>query len=289
MPTFATPEPITASIELAVGDALITASDRGDTVVEVRPSDPDKEVDIRAAAETRVEFTPSSGLLVIHGPKQRGLGRMARTASIDIAVELPTGSQVDASAAVATFRLRGRVGSCRLKTSSGGIQIEQSGALDIATSAGPVTVDRVTGDADVRTASGRLRIGEIDGSAVIKNSNGDSWVGDVHGDLRIHGANGDIAVDRARGNVDAATANGDVRVGDVAQGSTTLKTAMGQIEVGVHAGSAARFDAHTSMGRVRNEMSATDQPDAGQQRVEVRARTSHGDILIHRAVDGAGK
>jgi hypothetical protein len=289
MPTFVTSEPITASIELAVGDTVITASDRTDTVVEVRPSDPDSEVDVRAAAETRVEFTPGSGLLVVRGPKQRGLGRMARTASIDIAVDLPTGSQVDASAAVATFRLHGRMGACRLKTSSGGIQIQESGPLDVATSAGTVTVDRVSGDADVRTASGRLRIGEIDGSAVIKNSNGDCWVGDVHGDLRINAANGDIAVDRARGNVDAATANGDVRVGDVARGSASLKTAMGQIEVGVHAGSAARFDAHTSMGRVRNELDATDRPSATDQRVEVRARTSYGDIRIHRAPAGDGR
>jgi hypothetical protein len=51
----------------------------------------------------------------------------------------------------------------------------------------------------------------------------------------------------------------------------------------VHAGSAARLVAHTSMGRVRNEMNATDQPSAGDETVEVRARTSYGDILIRRA------
>jgi hypothetical protein len=283
MPTFQTPEPITASIDLTVGDARIAASDRDDTVVEVRPTNPDNDADVRAAAETRVEFTPGSGQLVVRGPKQRGLGRLAKTASIDISVELPTGSQVDGSAAVATFRLLGRVGSCRLKTSTGDVQIEETGPLDIATSMGAVTVERVAGNADVRTASGRVRIREIDGGAVIKNSNGDSWVGDVHGDLRINAANGDIEVDRARASVDAATANGDVRVGDVARGSSSLKTALGQIEVGIHAGSAARLDAHTSMGRVRNEMDATDQPGAGEEMVEVRARTSYGDIVIRRA------
>ena len=283
MPTFQTPDPITANIELAVGDARIAASDRTDTVVEVRPTNPDTEADVRAAAETRVEFSPGSGHLVVRGPKQRGLSRMARTASIDISVELPAGSQVDGSAAVASFRLLGRIGDCRLKTSAGGIQIEETGSLDASTSVGAVTVDRVGGDADVRTASGRLRIGEIDGAAVIKNSNGDSWVGDVHGDLRINAANGDIAVDRARGSVDAATANGDVRLGDVARGAASLKTALGQIEIGVHAGSAARLDAHTSMGRVRNEMDTADQPAAGDEQVEVRARTGYGDILIRRA------
>ena len=43
MPTFDTPEPITVTLELGVGDVRITASDRADTVVEVRPSDPAKE------------------------------------------------------------------------------------------------------------------------------------------------------------------------------------------------------------------------------------------------------
>ncbi len=283
MPTFPTPQPITAHVELAVGDALIEASDRDDTVVEVRPTNPDSDADVRAAAETRVEFTPGTGLLVVRGPKQWGVSRMAKTASIDIRVELPTGSQVEGTAAVSAFRLLGRVGACRLKTSTGGIQVEQTGLLDVSTSMGPVTVDRVAGDADVRTASGRVRIREVDGSAVIKNSNGDSWVGAVRGDLKISSANGDITVDRAGGSVVAATANGDVRVGDVTRGSASLKTALGQIEVGVHPGSAARFDAHTSMGRVRNEMQATDQPGASDEKVEVRARTSFGDILIHRA------
>ncbi len=152
---------------------------------------------------------------------------------------------------------------------------------------GPITVDRVAGDADIRTASGRVSIREIDGAAVIKNSNGHSWVGDVHGDLRIHGANGDIAVDQARSNVDAATANGDVRVGDVTRGSASLKTALGQVEIGVHAGSAARLDVQTSMGRVRNELQATDQPGAGEETVEVRARTGYGDIVVRRAASSS--
>ena len=39
MPDFSTPEPIMAVIELEGGDARILASERADTVVEVRPSD----------------------------------------------------------------------------------------------------------------------------------------------------------------------------------------------------------------------------------------------------------
>ena len=39
MPTFDTDGPISVTIDLVVGDARITASDRSDTVVEVSPSD----------------------------------------------------------------------------------------------------------------------------------------------------------------------------------------------------------------------------------------------------------
>ena len=39
LPAFATPDPIAVSIELSVGDVRVVASDRADTVVQVRPSD----------------------------------------------------------------------------------------------------------------------------------------------------------------------------------------------------------------------------------------------------------
>ena len=53
MPTFDTPEPVAAVVELVVGDVRITASDRDDTAVEVRPSDESHEPDVRAAEQTR--------------------------------------------------------------------------------------------------------------------------------------------------------------------------------------------------------------------------------------------
>src|SRR6516162_4245509 len=49
MPVFDTPAPISALIELGVGDLRVVASDRSDTVVEVRPTNPSKQSDITAA------------------------------------------------------------------------------------------------------------------------------------------------------------------------------------------------------------------------------------------------
>ena len=67
MPTFDTPEPISVSLELGVGDIRIVAGDRTDTVVEVRPTDPAKKGDVTAAEQTRVEF--AAGRLQIRAPK----------------------------------------------------------------------------------------------------------------------------------------------------------------------------------------------------------------------------
>jgi DUF4097 and DUF4098 domain-containing protein YvlB len=281
MPTFDTPEPISVAIDLVVGDARITASDRDDTVVEVRPSDGSHEPDVRAAEQTRVEYT--AGRLLVKAPKQRGLGLFGKVGSIDVTIELPAGSHVQGDASVAAFRCVGRLGECRVKTATGDIQLDHTGTLDVNTGCGAIVVDRVMGHAEVSTGSGRVRLREIDGTAVVKNSNGASWIGAVAGDLRVNAANGDISVDHANAGITASTANGDVRVGEVARGSASLKTAFGEIEIGIHAGTAARLDVYTQFGRVRNHMDIADSPELSDETAEVRARTSYGDIVIRRS------
>ncbi len=67
MPKFETPEPISVSVALVVGDLRIIASDRNDTVVVVSPNDSSSEGDVKAAEQTRVEF--SQGRLLVKAPK----------------------------------------------------------------------------------------------------------------------------------------------------------------------------------------------------------------------------
>jgi DUF4097 and DUF4098 domain-containing protein YvlB len=280
MPTFDTPEPISAAVELAVGDVRVTASDRGDTVVEVRPSDESREPDVRAAEQTRVEYT--AGRLLVKAPKQRSFG-LGKVGSIDVTIELPAGSHVRGDTAVAAFRSTGHLGECRVKTATGDIELDHTGPLDLATGTGAVIVDSVAGHAEVSTGSGRVRLREIDGTAVIKNSNGDSWIGKIAGDQRVNAANGDITVDHANAGVSASTANGDVRIGEVTRGSVSLKTGFGEIEIGVHAGTAVRLDVHTNFGHVQNQMDASDGPGPSDETAEVRARSGYGDIVIRRS------
>src|SRR5438874_4776577 len=140
MPTFDTPEPISVTVELGVGDIRIVASDRTDTTVEVRPSDDAKKADVAAAQQTRVEY--ANGRLLIKAPKGwrqytfRGGGE-----SIAVQIELPAGSQVRGEAGVATLHCAGRLGECRFKTGVGDIQVAETGPVQLKTGAGDITVE----------------------------------------------------------------------------------------------------------------------------------------------------
>ena len=288
MPTFDTPEQISVTVELGVGDLRIVAGDRTDTTVEVRPSDPGKEADVTAAEQTRVEYT--GGRLLIKTPKNwkrytpRGGGE-----SVDVQIELPAGSHLRGDTGVTALRCQGRLGECHYKTGVGDIQLERAGTVQLRTGAGDIDVGKADGDAELSTGSGSVRIDRIDGAAVVKNSNGDTWIGQVSGNLRVNAANGRISVDRARDTVAAKSANGDVRLGEVAHGTVLAQTGMGKVEIGISDGVAAWLDLHTLFGNVHNDLDATARPEPGEDAVEVRARTSFGDITITRASADSGR
>ena len=282
MPTFQTPKPITVDVDLGVGDIHIDASERTDTVVEVLPTDPDKPGDVTAAERTRVEL--AGDRLVIRGPRgwRQWTPRGGRE-SIDVRISLPAGSEIQGEAGVAALRSRGELGAFRFKAGAGDIDVDEAGTVSIRTGAGDVSVGHAAGDLTASTGSGVVRIAAVDGSAVIKNSNRETWVGDVGGELRVKAANGGISIDRAGATVTVKTANGDIRLGEVAPGAVVAETAFGKIDVGIREGVAAWLDLNTGFGRVNNDLVDSERPDAGEETVEVRARTSYGDISIRRA------
>jgi hypothetical protein len=281
MPKYETPEPISVTLELGVGDVRITASDRTDTVVEIRPSDEADESDVRAAQEVRVEYT--KGKLRVTGPKPHIFDFSRKTRSVDVAIELPSGSQVSAGMQVGDFRCAGLLGECRFKTSVGNFWLERTGPLRLDTSAGHVTSDGIAGDAEISTGSGKVQIGEVEGSAVVKNSNGDTTIDTVSGDVQVRAANGDICVERAGAGVDAKTARGSIRLGGVVRGSVALATAMGDLEIAIAEGTAAWLEVNTGFGHVHNLLDGAGRPAESEETVEVRGRTSYGDITIRRA------
>jgi len=286
MPTFDTPEPISVSVEMGVGDIRIDATDRIDTVVEVRPSDPKKKGDVAAAEQTRVEY--ANGHLTVSGPKGWRQWRPRRgSESIDVSISLPTGSLVHADAGVATLRSSGRLGEFRGKAGVGDISLDETGSVELKTGFGDIRIERAADSAEVVTGSGSVRIGRVDGTAVVKNSNGDTWIGEVVGQAKVRAANGDISIDVAHEGVSAKSANGDVVFGEVARGDAVAQSAAGAVEIGIREGVAAWLDLHTGFGNVVNDLETSGAPEPGQDTVEVHASTSYGDITVHRSTMSA--
>ncbi|MGD1033742.1 MAG: DUF4097 family beta strand repeat-containing protein [Candidatus Dormibacteria bacterium] len=319
MATFNTPEPISLSVELGAGDVRITAEDRRDTVVEVRPSDPSKRSDVSAAERTVVEY--AEGALVIRAPRRWAYTVLgAGKESVDVEIAVPAGSRltVEAPGGAPAIHATGRLGDCHVRTGAGPIRLGAAGsvqlrtgvgdvtldrvaglaevstgagavrigtiegAAQLRTGAGDVTVDRVAGRTEVSTGAGAVRIGAIEGSAAIKGSL-DTWIGEISGDLEVRAAYGGISVDRAEQAVVAKTSHGDVRLGEVARGAIVAQTGLGKVDVGVRTGVAAWLDLQTGCGDVLNGLEAAGPPQPGEETVEVRARSSFGDITVRRS------
>ncbi|GAA3003540.1 DUF4097 family beta strand repeat-containing protein [Streptosporangium longisporum] len=279
MPTFDTPEPIHAVIELMTADVRIHAGDRTDTVVEIRPKDGLDDADAQGAEQIRVEY--SRGRLLVKAPAPTLRSWFRWGGSVEVTVELPEGSRVDAKT-TGDFHCEGRLGDSRFETADGDIWLDRTGRLRLNTANGDVTVIRSAGHTDVTTANGEIRIHEIDGAAVIRTANGSITLGEVTGDLRLKTAYGDITVDRALAGVDARTATGNVRVGGVTRGPIVLETTSGEIEAGIREGTAVLLDARTDHGTVNVLLDPSDGPRRGDETAQLRARTSNGDIVIRR-------
>ncbi|MEW9528205.1 DUF4097 domain-containing protein [Microbispora sp. NPDC049125] len=278
MPVFDTPGPITVILEFDVGSARITAGDRAGTVVEVTPADGGDDADVRAAQQTKVTY--SDATLLVKGPRNRSL--FGRSGSVDVSIELPAGSDVRATSPLADFTCTGRLGDCRLKTSLGDIDVGEAATVEAKTDHGDIRVDRVAGGAEI-TGAGRVDVGTVAGTATIKNSNGDVRIEEIIGDLRVRSSNGHVSVGVANAGVDVKAANGGIRIDEVARGEIVLQTAAGSVEVGIRRSTAAWLDVNTRVGTVRNDLTPSEGPGTSGETVEVRARTSVGDIVIRRS------
>jgi hypothetical protein len=286
MPTFETPNPISATIDVVVGDVHIRADGGAHTTVDVRASDASAEEDVKAAEQTRVQY--ANGQLLVKAPKLRSWLPRSMGGSIDVTIELPAGSHVHGAGQSTDFRCDGRFGECRIKTGFGRIQLEQADTLNLKTGIGDIAVEHATGHAEVTASSGDVRLRELETTAVVKNSNGDTWIGAAGGDVRVSAANGSIAVDRADASVVAKSANGDVRLGEAVRGSVVLETSLGDLEVGIREGTAAWLDVRASAGKVHNSLDAVETPEPSAETVEVRARTSAGNVVIGRPAVNRG-
>jgi DUF4097 and DUF4098 domain-containing protein YvlB len=179
MQKFDTPAAICAVLDLAAGRIQVIAADRADTTVEVRPADPAKGRDVKAAEKTTVEF--ADGVLRIRTaePKNQYFGP---SGSLEVTVQLPAGSHIEAHTASCELRGVGRLGDIAFEGAYRQIKIDEAASVRLTAVDGDVEVGRLNGPAQITTARGAIRIGEAArGAVVLRTQMGDIWVGATPG------------------------------------------------------------------------------------------------------------
>lgn len=280
--TFDTSGPIAAEVDIAAGSIHLIAGDREETLVTVNPVNPSSKFDVEAAEKARVGM--SGARLSVDVPKPGGIMAYISFRDwglVDVTIELPTGSSVDAKTGAGSVRADGEFGDMVARSGAGDIHVDSASARKLSSGAGRLRLESSVGDTELVTA-GDMEIGRIDGPAKVKNLNGWTHIGEVTGSIKVTSANGDIAVDEAQADIHGRTANGNITVARLVRGTATFATGSGAIVIGIASGTSAWVDAGTQFGQVRNTLEPAGGPET-TERLEIRARTSFGDIDIHRS------
>jgi DUF4097 and DUF4098 domain-containing protein YvlB len=209
MQKFDTTAPISAVLDIPAGRVQFIAADRADTTVEVLPADASNGRDVKLAEQTTVEY--GDGVLRIEASARNRL--LGSPGSIEVTVQLPAGSRVEAKAASAEFRGVGRFGDVAFDGSHGSIKLDEAASVRLTILAGDVSVGRINGPAEISTKKGDIRIAEA-----------------VRGTVRLRTEAGDVSVGAARGvsaSLDAGTTHGRIH--------NALKNTEGAAGLNIHA------------------------------------------------------
>jgi Putative adhesin len=276
MPAFVTPEPIAATVEVAGARVRVTASDRTDTVVLVKPINEASRSDVKVADKTKVDFADGQLSVKTTTPGDK-------SGSVSITIDLPAGSSLAAYLAHSSVQVDGPVGRCELHLASGEVQVDRIDALQASIASGEVAIGHIAGRATIDGAAFTMRIGEVKGTVGLSSSGGHAWIGHASDDLDLSSGSGDFDIDRADGSITATTASGAIRIGRMTHGQAKPMNGSGNIEVGIGEGTAASIDVNSERGAVHNFVSSPGNSAPSDHKVMVHARTRHGDITIQRA------
>ncbi|MFI9273446.1 DUF4097 family beta strand repeat-containing protein [Kitasatospora sp. NPDC052896] len=215
MQKFDTPAPITAHLAVPAGRVQFIAVDRADTTVEVRPANPSRSRDVQTAEQTAVAY--ADGVLRIHTPEPKN--QLLGHGSVEVTVQLPTGSHVEAKTASCELRGVGRLGDIAFEGAYRQIKIDEAASVRLTAVDGDVEIGRLGGPAQISTGRGDIRITEaVRGTVQLRTQSGDITIGaaagvsaaldagTTHG--RIHNALKNT--DSTTLNIHATTSHGDI-------------------------------------------------------------------------------
>ncbi|RSS50635.1 DUF4097 family beta strand repeat-containing protein [Streptomyces sp. WAC01280] len=218
MQNFATAAPIAVVLDVPAGRIRFIAADRADTTVEVLPANATKSNDVKAAERVAVAY--ADGVLRIEAAeaKSRILGS---SGAVEVTVQLPAGSRVEAKAAAAELRGVGRLGDVTFEGAQGAVKLDEAASARLTLQAGDIAVGRLGGAAELRTQKGDIKVTEaLRGEVVLRTESGDLEVGagrGVSATLDAGTTYGRIvnSLQNAEGsaaalNIHATTAHGDI-------------------------------------------------------------------------------
>ncbi|MFJ9735969.1 DUF4097 family beta strand repeat-containing protein [Streptomyces sp. NPDC101171] len=205
MQKFDTPAPVSALLDIPAGQIRFIAADRTDTTVEVLPADASKGRDVKMAEQIEVAF--AEGVLRIEAPaaKYRILGS---SGSVEVTVQLPAGSRVEAKAALAELRGVGRLGDVDFEGAQGSVKLDETAAARLVLQAGDVTVGRLGGSAEISTQKGDISVAEAQrGEITLRTQHGEITVGASRGvSASLDAGTGYGRIHNALRNADGAAA-----------------------------------------------------------------------------------
>jgi hypothetical protein len=224
---------------------------------KLRVSVPSGRVEIQTGprADTVVEVEGSD--VEELGVEQRGreivverkkrLGRGGGSYTVHILA--PEGADAELGLASADVRGSGRFGEVRVRNASGDVLLDAvGGRLDVNTASGDIVVQAATGGGSIRTASG------------------------------------DVVVREAGARLGIMTASGDLVVDAIAEGALDLKSASGDMRVGIAPGSRFHVDARSLSGDTSSDLEVLGVETTTEgPLVELKATSMSGDIRIVRA------
>jgi hypothetical protein len=178
MQTFATPAPITAVVAIPAGRIQFIAADRDSTIVEIGPVDPAKARDVKLAEQTTARY--SDGVLRITA--QAGHRILGSSGAVEVRVQLPARSQVQATAASAQLTTAGPLGDVAFDSKQATVNLDQADAARLVTVDGDITAGRLGGDTQIRTVTGDITVAEATrGTLVLATQTGSITVGAAPG------------------------------------------------------------------------------------------------------------
>ena len=281
--TFQTPGTVRTEVRLGAGEIRLDTGESGETTVTLEPLR-DNDVTREAIENARLELRERGGEYeVVVDVRHRGRG-FGRGAEVRIEISCPEGTSVEAKSGSADVEGRGRFGSVDVESGSGDVHFaEVARDAKINAASGDITIHSVGGDARINSASGDVQLASIAGEAKLNSASGDVVVRSADGRVEINSASGDVHVVEAGSSVNVNTASGDQVIGSAVKGKVTLKSASGDMKIGIREGSTLHVDARSRSGEVRSEMPVSDTPPEGDApHVELRANTMSGDITVAR-------